>query len=314
MFKKSWLCGLAVSLFAGCAAEMSTADPMEESSVDQAVTLSHRSNEGANVAVFNNRLFMAYIGTDSNNLVNVASAADGLSFGTATQVRDSLGGTNSNFAPAITAFNGRLYVAWASKTDHALNVISSLDGVTYSTRTKLSFATNTGPALGVANGKLYLAWTGTEPTHPIKVATSTDGVTFPASVTINNENGIFPPSLIGAGNNIYLAFQQPAGQVLILAAPGDLSFSLSAVGPNSATGPGLGADPNIVYLASTSGSAPALTRYQQVSGSLSITLLDSKSIPQSTVRSPAVAAFNFSVFYFWTGTNKDRNINVLRNP
>jgi hypothetical protein len=318
MLHTSWLYGLAASLLVGCAVEMSDAEPAEESTVAQDVTLGARTNENAAVAVFNGRVFMTFIGTDSDNKLNIASSADGLNFGASILVRDTEP-ANSHFSPAITAFNGRIFVAWASRIDlpsaRTLQIISSPDGTSFSPRTHLTFDSSTGPALGVANGKLYLAWTGNEPSHPVKVATSTDGINFSAPVTINITNSSFPPALFGAGNVMYVAFAQPAGgPVFILSAPGDLSFGATVTAASSSTGAGLGGNPGVLDLASSnSGQQPVLTRYL-ITGNQSISLLSTKALSQRTVRSPSVTELSGSILYFWTGTNSNRNINVLRNP
>jgi hypothetical protein len=297
---------------------MSDAEPTEESTVAQDVTLGSRTNENASVAVFNGKVFMTFIGTDSDNKLNIASSSDGLNFGGSILVRDTEP-ANSHFSPAVTSFNGRLYVAWASRLDlpsaRTLQIISSPDGTNFSPRVHLSFDSSTGPALGVANGKLYLAWTGNETSHPVKVATSTDGINFSAPVTINITNSSFPPALFGAGNVMYLAFSQPAGgPTFILSAPGDLSFGATVTAASSITGPGLGGNPGVLDLASTnSGQQPVLTRYV-ITGSQTIALSSTKALSQRTVRSPAVTELDGSIVYVWTGTNSNRNINVLKNP
>ena len=318
MSHTSWLYGLAASLLVGCAVEMSDVEPAEEATVAQDVTLGARTNENASVTVHNGKVFMSFIGTDSDNKLNVASSFDGLNFGASTLVRDSEL-ANSHFSPAVTSFNGRLYIAWVSRLDlptaRTIQIISSADGVNFSPRVHLTFDSSTGPALGVANGQLYLAWTGNEPSHPVKVATSVDGINFSSPQIINITNSLFPPALFGVGSVMYLAFAAPAGgTVFILSAPGNLSFGATVTAAGSFTGPGLGGNPGILDLASTNSSQqPVLTRYV-ITGSQSISLLSTKPIFQRTVRTPTVTEFNNGLFYFWTGTNSNRNINVLLNP
>ena len=107
------------------------------------VTLGDRSNEGSSAAVFNGKLHLAYIGTNRDNTLNITSSSDGQSFST-SQIAG-----NSNFSPSITAYNGRLYLAWAAKNSFRIQVASSSDGVNFSTPVPTTFTTQSGPALGV---------------------------------------------------------------------------------------------------------------------------------------------------------------------
>src|SRR5262249_43730109 len=64
-----------------------------------------RSIAGPSVVVFNGQLYMAFTGTDGNRTLNIARSSDGLSWPTVVQF-----GSNHSFdAPAIAAFNGKLY-------------------------------------------------------------------------------------------------------------------------------------------------------------------------------------------------------------
>lgn len=277
----------------------------------QDITLGQRSREGVSVAAFNGQMFMAYIGTDSAGHVNVASSADGLSYPTNV----TFGSNTGEFTPAIVPFNGRMFLAWTGPSNHLLNIASSTDGLHYSNQIVLGQLSATGPALGVANGRLYLAWTGTEAGNPVHVAFSTDGVTFQNQTTVSIGNGRFPPVLAGAGNVIYLAVTSPSqGQVVILSAPGDLSFSGFTTGAASATGPGLATTlSGQLHLAWTRGQLPVLWTYQLAPDNTNPSFVGERTlINQRTNRNPSVAGFNNQLFYFWTGDNSSHNVNVVQ--
>ncbi|MGZ3493054.1 MAG: hypothetical protein ACXU9S_16415, partial [Gemmatimonadaceae bacterium] len=77
----------------------------------------------------------------------------------------------SSFAPAMAAFDGKLYIAWTG-TDpaHHVNVESSSNGLTFGIKVTLSDTSDAGPALAVSGGSLDIAWTGTDPHHHINVS------------------------------------------------------------------------------------------------------------------------------------------------
>lgn len=275
------------------------------------VTLGHRSNEGVSVATFNGQLLMAYIGTDKKNLLNFAASSDGVTFSGSTL----FGSNSSNFTPAITVYNGRVFLAWAGRDNHFMNIASSADGLHFTNQVVMSFTSSTGPALGVANGKLYLAWTDSGIGHTVHVATTTDGINFSTMGTVTAQNGIFPPALFGVGNVMYLAYTSALTQeVLLFSAPGDLSFTGISTGVTSPRGPGLLVSSGQLYLAySNTSDQPALNVYQLAPDGTNPSFARSQTLTgQVTVRSPSIGTLNGQLFYFWTGTNSDRNINVLQ--
>ena len=72
---------------------------------------------------------------------------------------------SSNEAPALTSFDGRLYIAWTGADPaHHLNVASSSDGDTFDNKVTLPDTSDAGPALAGSSsgGGLAIAWTGTD--------------------------------------------------------------------------------------------------------------------------------------------------------
>ncbi len=69
---------------------------------------------------------------------------------------------STDSAPALAAFNGKLYLAWTGEDD-VVNIVQldTNNGGQEVSGTKEHFSTSeAGPALGVAGGQLYLAFTG----------------------------------------------------------------------------------------------------------------------------------------------------------
>jgi hypothetical protein len=96
-------------------------------------------------------------------------------------------GSDTSFtAPALSAHNGRLIIAWVGEDGgHHLNVMASNDGKTWDESTKRTIWTdfsNAGPALTSYQGRLYLTYTGTD-SH-IYLINSVDGVYFDATTRI----------------------------------------------------------------------------------------------------------------------------------
>jgi hypothetical protein len=156
------------------------------------------------LAVFNNRLYIAWAGTDKYALLNVKSSQDGEKFSNKVTLRE-----DSAYGPALAVFNNRLYLAWTGvDPQHSLNIISSADGVTFSAKQILGQSSMSGPALTAtaawpyahSKEKLFITWTG--PDKAMNIAGSDDGVHFDFSDTrVPSETSNDRPVLF-AWNNV----------------------------------------------------------------------------------------------------------------
>lgn len=152
--------------------------------------LGEYSRHAPALAVFNNRLYIAWTGTDKYVLLNVKSSQDGETFlpkDKATLREDSA------YGPALAVFNNRLYLAWTGvDAQHSLNIISSADGLHFLPKDKhiLGQSSIAGPALMTTppewphkldQQQLLITWTG--PDKGMHIAGSRDGFNFDFSDT-----------------------------------------------------------------------------------------------------------------------------------
>jgi hypothetical protein len=108
--------------------------------------------------------------------------------------------------PALAAFNGKLYLAFAG-TDRQLNVMSSTDGLNFGTPVVIpNNSSQVGPGLAAFNGSLYLAWAGTDSRHRINYVTSTDGVTWGGQTLFGNEASVGNPALAASSTQLLIAY------------------------------------------------------------------------------------------------------------
>jgi hypothetical protein len=139
------------------------------------VTLTITSMVAPAVTTFNGQTAIAWTATNLGHQVNVSLLQTGQSLLTLPNFNIvSLTG-QSNQAPALTTFGGRLYVAWTG-LDSRLNMASSADGVHFSTPVTFNTFSGSSPALAAFNGRLYLGWTGFD--GRINLASSPDGARF----------------------------------------------------------------------------------------------------------------------------------------
>jgi hypothetical protein len=126
--------------------------------------LPEHSGENPALANFDDRLFLAWTGTDDAHHLNIMSSADGITFeNKQTLVETSIAG------PALGVFGGvhdRFVLAWTGTDDaHHLNVRSSADGITFENKQTLAETSIDGPALAPFAAALFIAWTGTDEAH-----------------------------------------------------------------------------------------------------------------------------------------------------
>jgi hypothetical protein len=108
--------------------------------VGKNLNIHQASGFAPSLAVFNGRLYVAFIANDSGQNVLICSTQDGKTWGTENSTGGTTPGTNtdihqaSGFAPSLAVFNGRLYVAFIAN-DSGQNVLicSTQDGKTWGT-------------------------------------------------------------------------------------------------------------------------------------------------------------------------------------
>jgi hypothetical protein len=152
------------------------------------------------IAAFNDKIYMASVNGYHGVPFEIESSSDGgLTFGNKVDLPEK-----TESSPALTAFDGRLYIAWrGDNSAHQVNVESSSNGVDFGN--KVLFPENTigSPALTVFDRRLYVAWTGTD--HRLNVESSSNGVNFGNKVTLP-ESSDAGPALTGFGSDLEIAW------------------------------------------------------------------------------------------------------------
>src|SRR5215467_5674566 len=129
------------------------------------------------------------------------------------QIIPGTGGTSDS--PAMTVFNGRLYVAWkGAGGDERLFYNSSRDGVNFTNQQILPGTGGTGasPTLAVFNGRLYVAWKGAGGDERLFYNSSRDGVDFTNQQILPGTGGSSAsPALAASNAQLYVAWKGAGG-------------------------------------------------------------------------------------------------------
>ena len=196
------------------------------------------------MAVFNNKLYVAYLANDSSNILYITSSSDGVNFAAATAYPNIQMGS----APALAVFNGSLYVAFRSNDSRNILFISaSSDGVTFPAGTGYAnIAMGGAPSLAVYNNQLFVGFRANDSSNILFTTSSSDGVTFPAGTPSPAVAMGSDPSLAVVGGQLYAAFRANDSS-------NQLFVTSSSAGTNF---PGATGYPGMVM-----GDGPALTAF-----------------------------------------------------
>ena len=295
-----------------------------------ALVTNFESTEGPAVAVFNGKIFMAMTGTNAQHSIYLAYSTDGTTWSNFY----TLGNNTSvpNAAPALAAFNNKLYITWTGGGNY-VNIASSTDGITFSNQSVIFSGTYNAlgsTALAVANNKLYIAFAGITAvagvSNPVWSSYSSNGVTWtaPQEHSFGANGSQWSPGLGSwVGTGVTLAFTTVATQVnpnrelLAMGVSGGGTPALNFPIPNSGqpaipyiSGPGVGSLGNTLYVIwpGTSLANEVIVTSYQWNGSI-ITYLNQVHTGQTCIGNPAILGFNGHVYYAWTGTDPGHHVN-----
>jgi outer membrane protein assembly factor BamB len=114
---------------------------------------------GPALAVFNGRIFGAWVASDGTGSLFIKSSPDGRDWTNVPAPLRANVGTRSS--PALAAFNGSVALAWVDLDTRQVLVKFSSDGRTWQAggvAVGAQAAPNTSPALAVFNGGLWVSW------------------------------------------------------------------------------------------------------------------------------------------------------------
>jgi hypothetical protein len=165
------------------------------------ITFDETSPAGASLCVFNNRLFLAWAGTDNQKL-NVMSSADSRIW-----INKTILGETSGARPVLAVHRNQLVMGWVgTDSSHHLNIVLSADGINWHGKQVLQETSIDAPALEGFNNELVIAWTGTDSDHRLNVSSSPDlGAHWQSKVTLQ-DTSIAGPGLLVDGNLLRLSW------------------------------------------------------------------------------------------------------------
>jgi hypothetical protein len=128
--------------------------------------------------------------------------------------------------PALALLNNKLFVAWADRDTHALNVAHGMEVNETHQYVVGAETTFTAPALAEHNGRLYIAWAGEDGGHHLNVRASNDGITWPDSDkrTIWTDFTNVGPSLVSYLNRLYLVYTGTDSHIYLIPSDNGLDF------------------------------------------------------------------------------------------
>ncbi|HEY1816422.1 MAG TPA: alkaline phosphatase family protein [Kofleriaceae bacterium] len=232
----------------------------------------------------------------------------------------------SKVAPALTAFNGNLYLAWSGEDGSShLNVEVSADGgATFVNKNTLADSSTQTPALCVHDGKLMIAWTGTDSSsygrlNVAQLTTSGNTVTGLVNKVVLSETSAEGPSLASVGGRLYVAwrgYNDGHGYLNVMASSdGGATFAGKYTSTEtSGKAPTLCTLGTSLMLAWSGTDSPSSLNVAQVaiSGS-TITGIGSKHVlAETTVEAPALTSSGTTLYVGWQGYNDGHGyLNVM---
>ena len=157
------------------------------------------------------------------------------------------GDINAPSAPAIAAFNDKIYMASVNGYQGVpFEIQSSSDGgLTFGNKVDLLEKTESSPALTAFDGRLYTAWRGDNSAHQVNVESSSNGVDFGNKVLFS-ENTIGSPALTVFDGRLYVAWTGTDHHLNVESSSNGVNFG------------------NKVTVPESSGAGPALTAFGAV--------------------------------------------------
>jgi hypothetical protein len=197
----------------------------------------HQSACPPSLAVFNNKLYLAWTGTTGGPVLIVYYDGTDWHNGTSTDQTSAQG-------PALAVFNNKLYLAFiANDGSNKLMICSSSDGSHWSPAAPIpGQSSQSNPSLATCGGRLWLAYMGNS-NHQLHTWSTTDPDNAKWTPTAFNNTSCAAPSLAVFNENLWIAFAGDTTKDLFYCsydAKSDKWSGLSSVtGQKSQVGPAL---------------------------------------------------------------------------
>jgi putative hemolysin len=246
---------------------------------------------------------------DTNDVLTVSSLNG------RTWLADTYVGQTSPVGPAVTEFNGRLWLACVENDDtRNLLVSSSADGVFWGLNNRIGQVSQSAPSLAVYNGQLWMAFIAQGSSRNVMVCSSADGTHWSGSKAIG-QAAQSAPSLAVFNGQLWMAFiaNDDTHKVLVCATPDGIQWSgNTAIGEASELEPSLAVFGGRLWAAFVAGngsnnvlvcSSPDGTHWS-----------GNTAIGQAALSAPSLAVFNGELWIAFTANNDTRNVLVCSSP
>ncbi|RXJ71227.1 hypothetical protein CS022_21430 [Veronia nyctiphanis] len=271
------------------------------------IVLPETSNHAPAVAVnLQAQLLVSWIGV-GNDQINFLVSNDG------ENVADkvALDETSSN-APAVTCMHGTYYAAWTGVGNKLLNVFKSDDGRHWTKKVTLPESSDSAPALVAVGNTLFLAWRGTD-NNAINVLESIDGDHWTNKQT-SDETTTSGPTLGALGSVLFVGWRGEDDKLNVMQreiSSGQALGQKVTLDEKTTARPYLASVGNELVLAWQGTGNHYLN---SVSSNDGLTFSDTQTIEsQSSYGGVAATNYKDEVYWVWTGTNADHNLNISPN-
>lgn len=161
------------------------------------------TSDGApQITVWNQKIYIAYAAVSSHQLI-LASTSDGYNFGLTEP-----SGVYVAPSPAITTFNGKLWIAYQeNQHDHYLGLASSSDGNTFSNGLYSQYPIGHSPAATTFNNQLVITYFANHENHYLDILrTDGNGNFYFAEDTGASLSNLSVPTALSRNGILYIGY------------------------------------------------------------------------------------------------------------
>ena len=189
------------------------------------VPINQASHDGSgpSLAVFDGKLWVAFIAANDSFDILVCSSQDGVHWSGNTRVNQA-----SRMALSLAVFNNQLWLAFiANQPSNDVLVCNSSDGLNWSPNIQVHQGSKTAPSLTVFNKQLWLAFVAKNDSNDVLVCNSVDGTNWSGNVQIGQQSKTAPSLAVDANGNLCVAFvaNNPSNAMLLCTSQNGLSWS-----------------------------------------------------------------------------------------
>jgi hypothetical protein len=166
----------------------------------------HQASNGSSpsLAVFDNKLWIAFIANNDGKNVLVCSSNDGINWSANTDIHQASNGSS----PSLAVFDNKLWIAFIANNDGKnVLVCSSNDGINWSANTDIHQASNgSAPSITRFNDKLWIAFVANNGGNNLLVCSSTNGLNWSANTDLQQASNGSSPAIAGFDGKLWIAF------------------------------------------------------------------------------------------------------------